>query len=227
MRLPVATYRLQFNSRFGFREALDIVPYLAKLGISDVYASPIFKARSGSSHGDDVVDHNLLNQDLGTAEDFEDLSRALAAHGMGWIQDIVPNHMSYSYENPMLSDVLERGSKSKYVRFFDVDWEHPSDGLKGRLQAPFLGDLYGRTLEKGEIKLVYDQRGFAVAYYDLRLPLRLKSYAIILNLGLKDLEQRLGENDPNVIALKGIGGQWRGPRPQPEGKALGSARTKQ
>ena len=215
MRLPVATYRLQFNSRFGFREALDIVPYLAKLGISDVYASPIFKARSGSSHGDDVVDHNLLNQDLGTAEDFEDLSRALAAHGMGWIQDIVPNHMSYSYENPMLSDVLERGSKSKYVRFFDVDWEHPSDGLKGRLQAPFLGDLYGRTLEKGEIKLVYDQRGFAVAYYDLRLPLRLKSYAIILNLGLKDLEQRLGENDPNVIALKGVILEANGEDPDP------------
>lgn len=215
MRLPVATYRLQFNSSFGFREAKDIVPYLAKLGISDVYASPIFKAKSGSPHGYDVIDHNLLNPDLGTAEDFENLSKALAAYGMGWIQDIVPNHMSYSYENLMLSDVLEKGSKSKYVKFFDIDWEHPSDGLKGRLQAPFLGDLYGRTLEKGEIKLVYDQRGFAVAYYDLRLPLRLKSYVIILSLGLSDLEQRLGENDPNIIAIKGIILEANGEDPDP------------
>lgn len=215
MRIPLATYRLQFNPHFGFREALEIVPYLAKLGISDVYASPIFKSRSGSPHGYDVVDHNALNPDLGTAEDFEELSRALVAHGMGWIQDIVPNHMSYSYENLMLSDVLERGDKSKYAQFFDVDWEHPVDGLKGRLQAPFLGDLYGRTLEKGEIKLVYSQRGFAVAYYDLRLPLRLKSYAIVLRLELKDLDQRLGENHPDTIALKGIIQEANGEDPDP------------
>jgi (1->4)-alpha-D-glucan 1-alpha-D-glucosylmutase len=204
MRLPLATYRLQFNSSFGFKEAKEIVPYLAKLGISDVYASPIFKARSGSLHGYDVVDHNLLNPDLGTAEEFEALSEALADRGMGWIQDIVPNHMSYSFENHMLSDVLERGGNSKYAQFFDIDWEHPSEGLKGKLQAPFLGDLYGRTLERGEIKLIYDQRSFAVTYYDLRLPLRLKSYAIILNQGIRDLEQRLGENDPDIISLKSI-----------------------
>ncbi len=204
MRLPIATYRLQFNSRFGFREAKEIVPYLAKLGISDVYASPIFKARSGSDHGYDIVDHNLLNPDLGTAEDFEDLSEAIRAHGIGWIQDVVPNHMSYSHENPMLSDVLERGGSSKYSQFFDVDWDHPSDELKGRLLAPFLGDLYGVALEKGEIRLIYDQLGFAIAYYDLRLPLRLKSYAKILSLGLRDLEQRLGEDNQAIVTLKSI-----------------------
>ncbi len=215
MRIPVATYRLQFNSRFGFREAGEIVPYLAKLGISDIYASPIFKAKSGSDHGYDIVDHNLLNPDLGTVEDFENLSETLAAHGMGWIQDVVPNHMSYSYENPMLSDVLEKGSNSKYYRFFDVDWDHPGDGLKGRLLAPFLGDLYGRVLERSEIRLIYDQVGFAVTYYELRLPLKLKSYGKILSLGLRDLEHTLEENDPAINDLKSIILEANGDDPDP------------
>ena len=107
MHIPVASYRIQFNPAFGFQAAENIVSYLAELGISGLYASPIFKARKGSPHGYDVVDPNQLNPQLGTGSDFERLIREVKAHGMGWIQDIVPNHMAFDYENRMLVDVLE------------------------------------------------------------------------------------------------------------------------
>jgi len=204
MRLPVATYRLQFNSSFGFEKALEIVPYLADLGISDIYASPIFKAKRGSLHGYDIVDQNILNPELGTPEDFDALIKELKTYGMGWIQDIVPNHMSYSYENYMLSDVLERGTRSEYCQFFDIDWDHPWEGLKGKLLAPFLGDLYGKLLEQGEIKLVYDEAGFAACYYGIRMPLRLGSYAKVLSQGLEKLERLLGENNSDLTEIKSI-----------------------
>ncbi len=193
MRLPAATYRLQFNSSFGFKSALKIVPYLAELGISDIYASPIFKAKKGSLHGYDIVDQNSLNPELGTPEDFDALIKEVKAHGMGWLQDIVPNHMSYSHENLILSDVLERGDKSGYCQFFDIEWDHPWEGLRGKLLAPFLGDLYGRVLEQAEIKLIYDNAGFAASYYGTRMPLRLDSYAKILSEGLEKLGKLLGE----------------------------------
>lgn len=201
---PRATYRLQFTPSFGFRAAKEIVPYLMELGISDIYASPIFKAKKGSLHGYDIVDQNILNPDLGTPEEFEALVKDLKSRGMGWLQDIVPNHMSYSHENLMLSDVLERGSKSEYFQFFDVDWGHTWEGLKDRVLAPFLGDLYGKTLEQGEIKLVYDEAGFAVSYYDVRMPLRLRSYAKVLSQGLESLQRLPGENNSDLIELKEI-----------------------
>ncbi len=201
---PRATYRLQFSPSFGFKNAMEIVPYLAELGISDIYASPIFKAKKGSPHGYDVVDQNSLNPDLGTSEDFKALVAEAKAHEMGWLQDTVTNHMSYSHENQMLSDVLERGSKSDYFQFFDVDWEHPWEGLKGRILAPFLGDPYGKNLEQGEIRLIYDEAGFAVSYYDIRMPLRLKSYAKVLSQGLENLQRLLGENNSVLIELKEI-----------------------
>lgn len=204
MRLPVSTYRLQFNSSFGFTDALEIVPYLAELGISDIYASPIFKAKPGSLHGYDIIDQNVLNPELGALEDFNELIKELKARGMGWLQDIVPNHMSYSYDNRLLSDILERGNRSNYCQFFDIEWDHPWEGLKGRLLAPFLGDLYGNILDQGEIKLSYDQSGFSADYYGVRMPLSLDSYAIILSLGLEKLEKLLGESNPDIAEIKAV-----------------------
>ena len=125
MRIPRATYRIQFNPSFGFQAAQEIVSYLAELGISDLYASPIFKARKGSPHGYDVVDQNQINFELGSESDFEELARELAKHELEWLQDIIPNHMAYSNENTMLMDVLENGQASDYYTFFDVEWEHP------------------------------------------------------------------------------------------------------
>ena len=203
-RIPNATYRLQFNPSFGFKEAREIVEYLYELGISDIYASPIFKARKGSLHGYDVVDPNKLNPELGTVEDFEELIKELKNRRIGWIQDIVPNHMSYSGENEILMDVLENGKDSLYLKFFDIEWNHPHEGIRGRLLAPFLGRLYGESLEDGEIQLRYDENGFAVNYYDLKFPIKLESYLSIFTHRLNTLKKRLGEDHPDFIKLLGI-----------------------
>lgn len=116
MRIPKATYRIQFTSQFNFDNAKAIAAYLADLGISDLYASPIFKARSGSTHGYDVVDAAQLNPELGSTESFEALVSELQSLGMGWLQDIVPNHMAYSSENAYLMDVLEHASRFQLYR---------------------------------------------------------------------------------------------------------------
>lgn len=182
MRVPVATYRLQFNSSFDFKAATDIVPYLADLGISDIYASSIFLARKGSAHGYDIADHNQINPELGGIDGFEKLVDTLRDHEMGLIQDTIPNHMAYSIENPMMTDLLERGARSKYFHFFDVDWNHRYARVPVKILAPFLGDLYGDALERGEINLIFGEEGFAIDYRGLRFPLKLASYARVLGL---------------------------------------------
>ncbi len=118
IKIPLATYRLQFNPEFGFQNAREILSYLDELGISDIYASPVFKAKAGSPHGYDVVDLNQLNPDLGTSDDFDKLTDDIKSLDMGWLQDIVPNHMAFDGENQMLMDVLENGRHSEYVDYF-------------------------------------------------------------------------------------------------------------
>lgn len=204
MRIPLATYRLQFGPLFGFGKAREILPYLSDLGISDIYASPIFKARKGSTHGYDVVDHNRLNPELGTLEEFEALLQEVSALKMGWLQDVVPNHMSYSHENDLLSDILERGRRTEYLGFFDVEWDYPGDNLKGKIQAPFLEEFYGDALEKDEIKLDFGNAGFAILCSGIRLPVSLKSYASILSNGLRDLEEKFKEDGKEIGDIKKI-----------------------
>src|SRR5438552_17475963 len=118
MRIPTATYRLQLHTDFGFAQVREIVDYLHALGISDIYASPIFKARPGSLHGYDIVDPNLINPEIGSGDEFAALAENLRRHDMGWVQDIVPNHMAYDSENRMLMDVLENGPNSSFAQFF-------------------------------------------------------------------------------------------------------------
>jgi len=204
MHIPAASYRIQFNPRFGFREAREIVSYLAELGISHLYASPIFKARKGSPHGYDVVDPNQLNPQLGTTSDFERLVREVKTRGMGWIQDIVPNHMAFDYENRMLADVLENGESSPYFGFFDIEWDHPYESIKRRVLAPFLGRFYGESLEGGEIKLRYTQNGFSLRYYNQALPLKVESYGHLLTYQLNDLKKKLGPDHPDYLKLLGV-----------------------
>ncbi len=204
MRIPTATYRIQFNPSFGFRMAKNIVPYLVDLGISDIYASPIFKARRGSLHGYDVVDPNQLNPELGTKAHFEELIGELKPRGMGWLQDIVPNHMAFDYENQMLMDVLENGQSSRYFGFFDIEWDHPYESIKRRLLAPFLGRFYGESLEEGEIRLRYTKNGFGLHYYNQVLPLRVESYVLLLTYRLDVLKKKLGADHPDYIKLLGI-----------------------
>lgn len=204
MRIPTATYRIQFNGQFGFKDAQTIVNYLADLGISDLYASPIFKARAGSSHGYDVVDPTQLNPELGTEEEFNQLVNSLQQQQMGWLQDIVPNHMAYDTQNQWLMDVLENGSASDYVRYFDIAWNSPFDIPQEAILVPLLGDFYGACLENGQLKLKYDQNGLTINYYSLSIPLKLESYATFLTHNLGKLTRTLGRQDPNFIKLLGI-----------------------
>ncbi len=204
MRLPIATYRIQFNPDFDFDQARAIAPYLSDLGVSDLYASPIFKARTGSTHGYDVVDAAQFNPQLGGETAFNALSAELHHLGLGWVQDIVPNHMAYSSENAFLMDVLETGSASSYADYFDLCWNSPFGSSQARILAPLLGDFYGAALERGEIQLAYDPDGLSVNYYDLKLPLRLESYTKFLTHNLGHITRTLGRDHPDLIKLLGI-----------------------
>lgn len=180
MRIPDATYRLQFTPAFGFRQVTEILDYLQELGISDIYASPIFAARPGSNHGYDVVDPNRLNPELGSPEEFAQLAAEVRRRQLGWLQDIVPNHMAFDSRNLYLVDVLENGQSSRHRFFFDILWDHFYDVLRDRVLAPFLGSFYGEALENGQLHLIYDQEGFAVCYFSMRFPLRIESYLRLL-----------------------------------------------
>jgi len=208
MNPPLCTYRLQLCPDFGFARCAEVAPYLADLGVSHVYASPIFKARPGSMHGYDVCDPTALNPELAPGQDpedaFQDCMAVVHGHGLAWLQDIVPNHMAVTGSNPFLVDMLENGEASKYHGFFDIDWKHPLESIHGRMLAPFLGSFYGDTLENGELALGFDQDGFFVSYYELRFPIRIDSYARILTHGIDRLRSRLGREDPDYVKLLGI-----------------------
>jgi (1->4)-alpha-D-glucan 1-alpha-D-glucosylmutase len=181
-----ATYRLQFHKGFTFRDATALVPYLARLGISHIYASPLMEARPGSSHGYDIVNHNRLNPEIGTDAEFATLVAALKAQGMGLILDIVPNHMAVGgADNFWWLDVLEWGEASPYEAYFDINWDALREDLKGRVLVPVLGDQYGAALERGEIVLRFEpsEGSFSAWYYSHRFPISPFDYAVILEHG--------------------------------------------
>ncbi len=169
MNAPTATYRVQLNKNFNFRDLKAILPYLSQLGVSHIYASPIFQAKSGSMHGYDVTDPNVISEELGGRTGFEELTRDVRAYGLGWLQDIVPNHASYTPQNKQLADVLAKGAGSAYACFFDIDWNHPSPKLYGKLLAPFLTQPYAESLKSGQISLAYDG-GFKIKVGNLEFP---------------------------------------------------------
>jgi (1->4)-alpha-D-glucan 1-alpha-D-glucosylmutase len=180
---PTSTYRVQFTPEFGFAAATEIVAYLAELGIGAIYASPYLRARQGSRHGYDVLDHNALNPEIGTPEEYEAFIRASQDRGIAHILDFVPNHMAVAgLMNPWWGDVLEWGERSPYAKFFDIDWHSERPVTDGKLLLPFLGDQYSRILERGELVLGYSQeRGaFDIGYFERRFPLAPSTYAPIL-----------------------------------------------
>lgn len=171
---PVSTYRLQFHSGFNFSDFERVIPYLHQLGIKTVYASPIFKAIPGSTHGYDVLNPLEINPEIGTIDQLRSLQERLQKLGIQWLQDIVPNHMAYHTENNWLADVLEKGQKSQYARFFDIDW---SDLLyKGRLMAPFLGESLDDTINNGHLKVIYIANKLALDCNGSVYPLKPLSY---------------------------------------------------
>ena len=201
-RVPVSTYRVQLSRDFRFLDARDLIPYLHALGVGDLYCSPRFRARRGSSHGYDVADPALVNSELGTETDFDALCERLKQYEMGLLLDIVPNHMVASHENPWWMDVLEHGPSSPYAHYFDIDW-HPVASKAAFLQEnkvilPILGDLYGATLENQELSLRLDEEGCFVEYYDRKLPLDPATYPPILERFGEQLLKSLGDSDPAV-----------------------------
>lgn len=194
-RIPRATYRLQFNIDFTFQHALALVPYLDALGISDLYASPLYKPRTGSTHGYDTVDYNQFNPALGTEDDFNALAASLAEHNMGLLLDIVPNHMGVSTENVWWTDVLKQGPSSPYAVYFDIDWRPQNRALDDKVLLPVLGDHYGQVLEAGELKVVYWHGDFYVHYYEHQFPMTPETYAPILAQVLAMLPDHLDEAD--------------------------------
>ncbi|MCB9959863.1 MAG: malto-oligosyltrehalose synthase [Rhodospirillaceae bacterium] len=183
--IPRATYRLQLHAGFDLDAAAAIVPYLAELGISHVYASPFLTARPGSAHGYDITDHNQINPEIGGEPAFDRLSAALAEHAMGLILDFVPNHMGVGgADNPWWLDVLEWGRASPFARFFDIDWQPAEPTLKDKVLLPFLGDHYGNVLERGELKLAFDADAgtFSVWYYGHRFPISPRDYPRVLRV---------------------------------------------
>lgn len=188
-RVPRATYRLQFNAGFTFADARAIVPYLAELGISDIYASPILRARKGSGHGYDVVDASALNPELGTEDDFNALHAELQQRQLGLLLDVVPNHMAASSENAWWMSVLENGEHSRFLHYFDIDWTPVTTRAHtvSKVLLPILGKPYGEVLESQEIQLHFDVDGFFFTYYDKRLPLAPGSYGQVLRLCVESL----------------------------------------
>jgi (1->4)-alpha-D-glucan 1-alpha-D-glucosylmutase len=216
-RRPVTTYRLQLHRDFGFKDALAIVPYLDSLGVTDVYTSPFMRAKPGSQHGYDVVDHATINPEIGTEAELAELSAALRARGMGLVVDVVPNHVGIGKENARWTDVLENGVASINARFFDVDWSPLKTELAGKILLPILGDHYGEILERGELKLGFEIDGegttksahFFLTYWEERLPISPRSYRLILRQGLAELEASLtaeksGADDVHLQELLSI-----------------------
>jgi (1->4)-alpha-D-glucan 1-alpha-D-glucosylmutase len=202
--IPLATYRLQLNRDFTFAQATAIVPYLSELGISHFYVSPLLKARAGSMHGYDIVDHNSLNPEIGSLEDFDRLVTTLHEHGMGLIVDIVPNHMGVmGSDNAWWLDVLENGESSIYANFFDIDWHPLKDELYGKVLVPVLHDHYGVVLESGELKLIFHQeRGeFDVSYHNHRFPVDPREYPRILQ---HCTTANLGEQNPDLLEFQSL-----------------------
>jgi (1->4)-alpha-D-glucan 1-alpha-D-glucosylmutase len=180
---PIATIRLQFNAAFRFQDAIRLIPYFKRLGISHIYASPVLLARSGSPHGYDIIDHTELNPEVGGSEGFEELVETLHRYGMGLIMDFVPNHMGIgAADNEWWLDVLEWGPSSPYARFFDIDWTPYEQSLKGKVLLPFLGSQYGTALENGELVFRFDEHNgsFSVWYYEHRFPIAVRHYASLL-----------------------------------------------
>jgi len=180
-RIPLATYRLQFNRRFTFGDARAIVDYLHTLGITDCYASSYLMAVPGSPHGYDVADPTRLNPDIGDEASYDAWIEALQSHGMGHILDLVPNHMGIAKSaNPWWTDVLENGPSSRFAQFFDIEWHPVKDELADKVLIPILGDQYGEVLERQELRLEYQNGAFSARYYDERLPIAPDTFALIL-----------------------------------------------
>jgi (1->4)-alpha-D-glucan 1-alpha-D-glucosylmutase len=188
MRRLIATYRLQMNAGFTLSDARARIDYFASLGVSHLYCSPILASRTGSMHGYDVVDPARINPQLGTDADLRRLADELHAKDMSLILDIVPNHMGTGAENPYWDDVLTHGERSRYARWFDIDWA-ADPSARHKVILPILGDELDRVLERNEISLRMRERDTArIAYFDHTFPIDPSTLPAELQLAQFDPE---------------------------------------
>ena len=209
---PSSTYRLQFHSKFRFTDAEQLVAYLHELGISHFYASPILKARAGSTHGYDITDHNALNPEIGSEEEFDRFSAKLREHGLGLLLDVVPNHMGVGAgDNPWWQDVLENGRASAHAEYFDIDWNPLKPELRNKLLLPILANSYGDELEGGKIQIALEAGRIGFHYYDRVLPVDPQTIPMIFST-LGDLRVRHGDGMPALLQvleeLRGFPPNW-------------------
>jgi (1->4)-alpha-D-glucan 1-alpha-D-glucosylmutase len=210
--IPIATYRLQLSADFDFDAAAAVVPYLKALGITHLYASPFMRARKGSAHGYDVIDHAQFNPELGGEAGFERMSAALRQHDLGLILDFVPNHIGVHFaDNPWWLDVLEWGPASPHAASFDIDWEQLPYRARGGVLLPIIGSSYGQALDSGEIELRYDaaEGGFSAWYFEHRLPIAPERYGEILRIILKETG---AEDTAPGKAILALASRHQGPR---------------
>jgi len=177
MYMPSSTYRVQLHKDFNFSHLKGIIGYLESIGISTIYASPILKSKAGSMHGYDVLNPHEIDPEIGTLEDFMQISAALKEKKMSWVQDIVPNHMAFHPGNEWLMDVLERGTNSSFYNYFDIDWNHPQ--LKGKLMVPFLGEELDECIAQGLLAVRFSDAGFTIRYADLEYPVSVQAVQLL------------------------------------------------
>ncbi len=202
--VPIATYRLQLTANFDFDAAAAVVPYLKALGITHLYASPFMKARKGSTHGYDIVDHTQFNPELGGEAGFQRLSAMLQRHDLGLILDFVPNHVGVHFaDNPWWLDTLEWGEGSPHAVSFDIDWELLPYRARGGVLLPIIGSSYGEALEKGEIELRYDasEGSFSAWYFEHRLPIAPERYSEILRMVAREAGVEHTPEGQRILAL--------------------------
>ena len=203
-RFPRAVYRVQFGRGLTFRQAREFVPYWSDLGISDIYASPLFRTCSEESHGYDICDHRQFNPAIGTSEEFESLSQALQDRGMGLLLDVVPNHMGIGQGNSWWTSVLENGPSSPFSCYFDIEFHPPKPELENKVLLPILEDAYGKVLEMGKFRLSIEEGAFYINYYSHRLPVTPRTYSKILQSPVDLLAENLGKENVHVQELQSI-----------------------
>jgi (1->4)-alpha-D-glucan 1-alpha-D-glucosylmutase len=194
-RIPSCTYRLQFNRWFTFAQAREIVPYLHALGVTDAYASPYFQAGAESLHGYDITNHNKLNPVIGSREEYDSWVAELHAHSMGQMLDFVSNHVGIAEPlNEWWMDVLENGPSSRFAPYFDIDWRPLKSDLRDKVLLPILSDQYGRVLERGELRVVFEEGTFYLLYGQRKLPIAPGTYRHVLDIALQNLAEYKDED---------------------------------
>jgi (1->4)-alpha-D-glucan 1-alpha-D-glucosylmutase len=182
-RVPLATYRLQLNSNCNLEKVYELLPYLERLGVSDLYLSPLFRSREESSHGYDVVDHGAIDPAIGDVASFKRVADAARQRGMGIVLDVVPNHMGINDPgNVWWLDVLENGEGAFFASFFDIDWHPAASALDEKILLPFLGEPFGKVLETKQLQIVYEDKRFQLCYGPKRFPIAPPSWMEMLEL---------------------------------------------